>query len=200
MSFTSLDESALCRSCGACCSFSRDWPRFTTEDDSELERIPRAFVDDSFARMRCDGDRCAALVGEVGISTTCAVYSVRPEVCRACQPGDEACQMARQRFGLWRESQPKPIAWVERWPAVRFWPLSHRELGSLRQTKFCYRLFLPPAALPLAMPGAGGKDDEACDVCGFGLLAFGFLFSRLPLCSRFAIATLLSRGVVWRSP
>ena len=97
---TTPDASALCRSCGACCSFSRDWPRFTTEDECDLDRIPRVFADHHLGRMQCDGDRCAALVGEVGISTSCAVYSVRPEVCRACEPGDEACQLARQRFDL----------------------------------------------------------------------------------------------------
>lgn len=50
--------------------------------------------------MRCEGHRCAALVGEVGIATACAVYEVRPEVCRACLPGDDECRTARSRFGL----------------------------------------------------------------------------------------------------
>jgi hypothetical protein len=96
----SLDPVPDCRTCGACCAFSREWPRFTTEDDGDLDRIPRAFVDNRLGRMRCDGDRCVALVGEVGIATSCAVYAVRPEVCRACEPGDDACRMARLRFGL----------------------------------------------------------------------------------------------------
>ena len=90
----------LCRTCGACCSFSREWPRFTLEDDAHLDRIPGVLVDPHLGRMRCDGDRCAALVGEVGVSTACAIYSIRPDVCRACEPGDDACLMARQRFGL----------------------------------------------------------------------------------------------------
>jgi Fe-S-cluster containining protein len=91
---------ALCQTCGACCAYSREWPRFTTEDDAVLELIPREFIDHSRGRMRCSGDRCAALVGEVGVATSCAVYDVRPDVCRACEPADEACQLARQRFGL----------------------------------------------------------------------------------------------------
>jgi Fe-S-cluster containining protein len=70
------------------------------EDDAALARIPRAFVDDDRGRMRCDGDRCAALVGEVGVSTACAVYAVRPDVCKACLPGDDACHIARRRFNL----------------------------------------------------------------------------------------------------
>lgn len=94
------DATAMCRACGACCSFSRDWPRFSLEDDADLARIPRALVDNAHGRMRCDGDRCAALRGEVGVATSCVVYEVRPEVCRACEPGDEACRMARARFGL----------------------------------------------------------------------------------------------------
>jgi hypothetical protein len=89
-----------CRACGACCALSRDWPRFSTEDDAALALIPRIYVDDADAGMRCVGHRCAALTGEVGVSTSCTVYSVRPDVCRACEPGDGACLMARERFGL----------------------------------------------------------------------------------------------------
>ena len=92
---------AACQTCGACCSFSPEWPRFSLENDADLDRIPRAFVDSDLGRMRCSGNRCAALIGEVGISTACAVYAVRPEVCKACLPGDDACHMARQRFGLY---------------------------------------------------------------------------------------------------
>lgn len=93
-------EASPCQTCAACCSYSHQWPRFTTESDSEIARIASEFIDDSLWRMRCNGDRCAALVGEVGASTSCAIYAVRPEVCRACEPGDGACQMARQKFGL----------------------------------------------------------------------------------------------------
>ena len=50
--------------------------------------------------MRCDGDRCAALQGKVGEATSCAIYAVRPEVCRTCMPGDAECAMARRKFGL----------------------------------------------------------------------------------------------------
>src|ERR1700674_954478 len=94
------DDAAACQACGACCSFSREWPRFSLEDDAALDRIPPAVVDDERGRMRCAGDRGAALVGDVGVSTSCAVYAVRPEVCRACVPGDYACQPARRGFGL----------------------------------------------------------------------------------------------------
>ena len=50
--------------------------------------------------MRCEGDRCSALLGEIGVATACVIYADRPDVCRACLPGDDSCLMARHRFGL----------------------------------------------------------------------------------------------------
>jgi Fe-S-cluster containining protein len=91
---------AVFRSCGACCAFSKEWPRFSTEDDADLDRIPAEFIDRQLGGIRCDGNRCSALVGEVGVATTCRIYSIRPDVCRACEPGDDACRLARDRFGL----------------------------------------------------------------------------------------------------
>jgi Fe-S-cluster containining protein len=95
-----IDYGKLCQSCGACCAYSAEWPRFSTESDEALERIPIALVDDSLGRMRADGDRCAALAGVVGQWTACTIYDIRPDVCRACVPGDDACQMARARYGF----------------------------------------------------------------------------------------------------
>jgi Fe-S-cluster containining protein len=93
-------DASVCRECGACCAFSAEWPRFSLEDDRMLDQIPSIYVDHDRGRMSCDGDRCAALVGEVGVATSCAVYAVRPDVCRACLPGDDACRMARSHFNL----------------------------------------------------------------------------------------------------
>jgi|SRR5579883_1123661 Fe-S-cluster containining protein len=95
-----MDTSALCQSCGACCAYSKEWPRFSLESDADLARIPAELIDDGQGRMRCHGDRCAALTGEIGRETACSVYPVRPEVCRACAPGDDACRMAREHYGL----------------------------------------------------------------------------------------------------
>jgi uncharacterized protein len=92
--------SADCRACGACCSFSHSWPRFTLEEDAEIELIPPAFIAEDGSGMRCIGDRCSALIGRVGVSAACGIYSVRPDVCRACQPGDDECLMARAHYGL----------------------------------------------------------------------------------------------------
>lgn len=85
-----------CRTCGACCSYSAQWPRFTLEDDATLARIPQRYVDERQAGMRCIGDRCSALIGKIGEQAACAVHAVRPEVCRICMPGDDECLMARR--------------------------------------------------------------------------------------------------------
>ena len=89
-----------CITCGACCSYSAEWPRFTLESDAAIARLPSEFVNDGAIGMRCEGARCCALIGEVGVATSCTVYELRPDVSRECQPGDDACTMARERAGL----------------------------------------------------------------------------------------------------
>lgn len=93
-------DSDLCRSCGACCAYDATWPRFSTEEDEHLQRIPARLVNAQGSGMRCSGNRCSALAGEIGRETTCRVYAHRPDVCRACAPGDPECLLARRRFGL----------------------------------------------------------------------------------------------------
>lgn len=94
------NDAVDCKACGACCSYSSDWPRFSTEDDAQLDRIPVRYVAIDQSGMRCDGARCSALAGKIGKSTSCGIYDIRPDVCRACMPGGEDCRMARQAFGL----------------------------------------------------------------------------------------------------
>lgn len=89
-----------CQSCGACCSYSADWPRFSTEEDAQLDRIPAELVAADQSGMRCEGSRCSALRGEVGKGTACGIYEIRPHVCRACMPGGDDCLMARAAHGL----------------------------------------------------------------------------------------------------
>lgn len=89
-----------CTTCGACCAFAADWPRFSLETDEVIARLPPGLVDLPNNRMRWEGNRCSALLGNVGVVTACAVYKDRPEVCRACEVGDDACTMARTRYGL----------------------------------------------------------------------------------------------------
>jgi len=94
------DAESLCQACGACCSYSANWPRFTTEADAALDLIPANFINQRQSGMRCEGERCAALSGKIGVRTACTIYAVRPEVCRTCMPGDIECGMARKRHGL----------------------------------------------------------------------------------------------------
>ena len=89
-----------CRTCGACCSYSAEWPRFTLESDSAIARIPPTLINRAGTGITCTGDRCAGLTGTVGGAVSCAIYNLRPDVCRECMPGDDACRMARARFGL----------------------------------------------------------------------------------------------------
>ena len=95
-----LNSDELCRTCGACCSYSADWPRFSLESEARLDRIPRELVGGGKRGMRCTGARCAALVGVIGQAISCAFYRLRPDVCRACSPGDPECGEARRHFGL----------------------------------------------------------------------------------------------------
>ena len=95
-----MTDTSPCQSCGACCAYSRNWPRFSTESDDALGLIPAEFVNESLSGMRCEGERCSALKGKVGEATACGIYEVRPEVCRECMPGDAECTMARRRHGL----------------------------------------------------------------------------------------------------
>jgi len=96
---TEADENP-CQARGACCAYSSNWPRFSTEHDEALDRIPAELVNARGSGMRCDGDRCSALKGKVGEATACTIYGIRPEVCRTCLPGDAECAMARRKFGL----------------------------------------------------------------------------------------------------
>lgn len=89
-----------CQSCGACCSYSEDWPRFTIEDEATLDLIPATYVNARMSGMRCQGSRCSALSGDVGIATSCSIYELRPEVCRTCLPGDVECNLARRKHEL----------------------------------------------------------------------------------------------------
>jgi len=100
MSDNERDSESPCQACGACCSYSANWPRFSTEQDAALDLIPPDLVNAAQSGMRCEDDRCAALKGKVGVATSCTIYAIRPEVCRTCMPGDAECNMARRKHGL----------------------------------------------------------------------------------------------------
>ena len=90
-----------CRDCGACCAYSESWPAFIGDGDGA--GIPDELIDFDRGRMLCHGDRCSALVGEVGRQAKCSVYTNRPLVCREFQAGSEDCVMVRRRFHLHAE-------------------------------------------------------------------------------------------------
>ena len=95
-----IADPSPCTTCGACCAYSADWPRFWTDSDEDIAQIPQNLVAEDGTGMACDGDRCRALLGIVGKATRCAIYAARPDVCRACEPGDGACNLAREHYGL----------------------------------------------------------------------------------------------------
>lgn len=97
-----------CQTCGACCAYSADWPRFSMESDEEIAAIPEAMIAKDESGMKFENGRCAALTGQVGKHVGCAVYSVRPHVCRTCMPGDEECKIARAEFGFPIDGLPEP--------------------------------------------------------------------------------------------
>jgi uncharacterized protein len=84
-----------CQACGACCAYSETWPELQ-QDESDASGIPPHLVDWANLRMRCKGDRCVALNGELGKNVTCAIYAQRPLVCRNFEPGSKACLQARE--------------------------------------------------------------------------------------------------------
>ena len=89
-----------CQTCGACCAYSAEWPRFTLEEDAHLDAIPPALVAADLSGMRCTGTRCDALQGEIGVVAACSIYALRPQVCHACEPGGDECGQARWAYGL----------------------------------------------------------------------------------------------------
>ncbi len=96
---TDIDPGFDCRSCGACCAYSADWPRFSTESDEALDAIPPELVSADLSGMRCENERCVALDGTLGEAVSCRIYAQRPEVCRTCVAGDPECTMARAARG-----------------------------------------------------------------------------------------------------
>lgn len=85
-----------CQSCGGCCAHSGETPAFVGAHDGD--GIPAHLTEDG--RMRCNGDRCAALAGTLGVEVQCIVYENRPLVCMEFTAGSEACRAVRRHFGF----------------------------------------------------------------------------------------------------
>ena len=94
-----------CQTCGACCaSFRVDFSVY--ELQSAGGAVPDGLADPlngNTCRMRGTDrlpPRCAALTGQIGASTACAIYEWRPGPCREFEPGSPACTRARAHHGL----------------------------------------------------------------------------------------------------
>lgn len=98
-------ESDPCLRCGACCAAFR--VDFSVHETEELGgSVPQGLAVDvtpCIARMRGTDHtrpRCAALTGQVGVRSACAIYEWRPSPCREFEAGSDACERARARHGL----------------------------------------------------------------------------------------------------
>jgi len=96
------DEGFDCQTCGACCGYKWSWP-VLRRDRSDAGGIPPELVREDLPLLRTVGNRCAALVGEIGSSVRCGIYGARPMACRKFEPGGVLCREARRALGLTTE-------------------------------------------------------------------------------------------------
>ena len=101
-----------CLSCGACCAAFRVDFHPSELASAEHAGVPQELtvpVTATLVRMRgtdAAPPRCVALDGAIGHQVQCTIYEQRPGPCREFTPyaplgvGDDACDRARQRFGL----------------------------------------------------------------------------------------------------
>jgi Fe-S-cluster containining protein len=110
-----LGDDYDCRSCGACCFGKRDYVQVFAHDAARLGAartaelvapavgaIPASVGRPSEPRrfMKMVGGRCSALSADKHHRFSCTVYEDRPTLCRALEPGGDACLEARARAGL----------------------------------------------------------------------------------------------------
>ena len=112
---TRAADEALCQSCGACCAYSADWPRFALETDAAIAAIPprlcRRRARDACAAI---GDRCSGADRRGRRRDRVHGLCGAADVCRECQPGDAACTMARRRFTALRRSRSLRLQRLDR--------------------------------------------------------------------------------------
>lgn len=101
-----------CTRCGACCAAFRVDFHHSELASVTPDGVPDALVvpvTATLRRMRGTDEappRCVALLGDIGMSVGCSIYSNRPSPCRDFAPyaalgiGDDACNRARARHGL----------------------------------------------------------------------------------------------------
>lgn len=98
-----MEEINPCTACGACCAAFRVSFYWAEAAENSLPEALYEPLTNVLANMRGTNrslPRCAALIGDVGKETRCAVYESRPSPCREVRPGDEKCARARAIHGL----------------------------------------------------------------------------------------------------
>ncbi|MBL1257301.1 YkgJ family cysteine cluster protein [Methylocystis sp. Sn-Cys] len=98
-----MEQTNPCTACGACCANFRVSFYWAEAPERGLPEALYAPLNATMAHMigtNCRHPRCAALSGEIGRETRCAVYDARPSPCRSVEPGDDKCRQARAAYGL----------------------------------------------------------------------------------------------------
>jgi Fe-S-cluster containining protein len=94
-------DGADCVACGRCCHHAPNTASLLEADEARmgeplLTRLTIVYdKPPHFRFMKNDGDKCAALDTSVAGKYPCGVYAVRPDGCRAVEPGSPACMEAR---------------------------------------------------------------------------------------------------------
>ncbi len=128
-----------CVTCGACCAWFRVSFYWLEADPDSENPVPIELTEDLPPYLLCmkgtnqNPPRCAALIGQVGSSVSCAIYSNRPSPCRefggqyqdgriiSSKEEIERCNRVRARWNLpalsvddapktWNPSQMNPGA------------------------------------------------------------------------------------------
>jgi Fe-S-cluster containining protein len=95
-----------CLSCGACCASFRVSFYFGESDSVPGGSVPQQMVEvvtPFLVAMRGTNQpqpHCSALIGKVGVSSSCLIYEQRASTCREVEVGDERCITARTRHRL----------------------------------------------------------------------------------------------------
>jgi Fe-S-cluster containining protein len=101
-----------CVDCGRCCfSYAVDYIRVFGVDHARMDDHARAYTsfDGHRCQMRMVDGHCAALqIDPVARRFTCAIYPMRPDVCRSLERGSGACRADRH------EKAERPLLAIER--------------------------------------------------------------------------------------
>ena len=114
----SVADSFDCLTCGACCATYRV-SFYAGECDYHHEGIvPTDLVTPISPHLVCmqgtqkTPSRCVALIGNIGESIHCSIYSQRSSTCRNFAVGSDACIKARIKHGIVHQFQVIPVTRV----------------------------------------------------------------------------------------